>query len=104
MDKLNKFEINVLELLDVEVGNRLRKDKAMKILSSLRIPDSESIDLYRLWYFNQKVEGVEYSEMVIDRADTPLIKFTTKMSVLIKPERVEYLDNIDEELLEKLYT
>ena len=103
MDKLNKFEINVLELLDVEVGNRLRKDKAMKILSSLRIPDSESIDLYRLWYFNQKVEGVEYSEMVIDRADTPLIKFTTKMSVLIKPERVEYLDNIDEELLEKLY-
>lgn len=103
MDKLNKFEINVLELLDVEVGNRLRKDKAMKILSSLRIPDSESIDLYRLWYFNQKVEGVEYSEMEIDRADTPLIKFTTKMSVLIKPERVEYLDNIDEELLEKLY-
>ena len=103
MGKLNKFEINVLELLDVEVGNRLRKDKAMKILSSLRIPDSESIDLYRLWYFNQKVEGVEYSEMDIDRADTPLIKFTTKMSVLIKPERVEYLDNIDEELLEKLY-
>ena len=109
MDKLNKFEINVLELLDVEVGNRLsdskelRKDKAMKILSSLRISDSESIDLYRLWYFNQKVEGVEYSEMDIDRADTPLIKFTTKMSVLIKPERVEYFDNIDEELLEKLY-
>ena len=107
MDKLNKFEINVLELLDVEVGNRLwvdsYKDKAMKILSSLRISDSEAIDLYRLWYFNPKVEGVEYSEMDIDRAVTPLLKFTTKMSVLIKPERVEYLDNIDEELLEKLY-
>jgi len=41
--------------------------------------------------------------MEIDRADTPLIKFTTKMSVLIKPERVEYFDNIDEEILEKLY-
>jgi hypothetical protein len=103
MGKLSKFELNVLRYLDDMVKDTSLKGRTMKELEThMGLSQEESIDIYRLWYYNQK-DGVDYSEMEIDRADTPLIKFTHKMSLLIKPERVEYLDNIDEELLEKLY-
>ena len=103
MSNLSKFELNVLRYLDDMVKDTSLKGRTMEELEThMGLTKEESIDIYRLWYYNQK-DGVDYLEMDIDRADTPLIKFTHKMSLLIKPERVEYLDNIDEELLEKLY-
>jgi len=103
MGKLSKFELNVLRYLDDMVKDTSLKGRTMKELEThMGLSQEESIDIYRLWYYNQK-DGVDYSEIEIDRADTPLIKFTHKMSLLIKPERVEYLDNIDEDELEKLY-
>ena len=103
MSNLSKFELNVLRYLDDMVKDTSLKGRTREELEThMGLTKEESIDIYRLWYYNQK-DGVDYLEMDIDRADTPLIKFTHKMSLLIKPERVEYLDNIDEELLEKLY-
>ena len=103
MGKLSKFELSVLRYLDDMVKDTSLKGRTMKELEThMGLSQEESIDIYRLWYYNQK-DGVDYSEIEIDRADTPLIKFTHKMSLLIKPERVEYLDNIDEDELEKLY-
>ena len=85
MGKLSKFELSVLRYLDDMVKHPALKDRTMKELEThMGLSQEESIDIYRLWYYNQK-EGVDYAEMEIDRADTPLIKFTHKMSLLIKP-------------------
>ena len=106
MDKLSRFELKVLRYLDDMVKHTTFKEKTMKELTThMGLSQEEAIDIYRLWYYNQK-EGVDYSELKIDRGDTPLIKFVTKMSLLIKPERESYLDDmydnhIDE--LEKIY-
>ena len=87
MDKLSRFELKVLRYLDDMVKHTTFKEKTMKELTThMGLSQEEAIDIYRLWYYNQK-EGVDYSELKIDRGDTPLIKFVTKMSLLIKPER-----------------
>ena len=106
MDKLSRFELKVLRYLDDMVKHTTLKDKVMKeLVTHMGLTQEEAIDIYRLWYYNQK-EGVDYAELKIDRGETPLIKFIMKMSVLIKPERESYLDDmydnhIDE--LEKIY-
>jgi hypothetical protein len=106
MDKLSRFELKVLRYLDDMVKYTTSKDKAMKELEiHMGLSQEEAIDIYRLWYYNQK-EGVDYEELKIDRGDTPLIKFVTKMSLLIKPERESYLDDMfdnHKDELEKIY-
>jgi len=106
MGKLSKFELSVLRYLDDMVKHPSLKDRTMKELEThMGLSQEESIDIYRLWYYNQK-EGVDYAEMEIDRGDTPLIKFTNKMGILIKPEREKYLDDMfdnHKDELDKIY-
>lgn len=106
MDKLSRFELKVLRYLDDMVKHTTFKDNAMKELETyMGLSQEEAIDIYRLWYYNQK-EGVDYSELKIDRGDTPLIKFATKMSLLIKPEREKYMDDMidnHKDELDKIY-
>ena len=106
MGKLSKFELSVLRYLDDMVKHPALKDRTMKELEThMGLSQEESIDIYRLWYYNQK-EGVDYAEMEIDRGDTPLIKFTNKMGILIKPEREKYLDDMfdnHKDELDKIY-
>ncbi len=106
MDKLSRFELKVLRYLDDMVKHTTFKEKTMKELTThMGLSQEEAIDIYRLWYYNQK-EGVDYSELKIDRGETPLIKFVTKMSLLIKPDREKYLDNMfdnHKDELEKIY-
>jgi hypothetical protein len=106
MDKLSRFELKVLRYLDDMVKHTTFKEKTMKELTThMGLSQEEAIDIYRLWYYNQK-EGVDYSELKIDRGETPLIKFVTKMSILRKPDREKYLDNMfdnHKDELEKIY-
>jgi hypothetical protein len=106
MDKLSRFELKVLRYLDDMVKHTTFKESAIKELTTyMGLSQEEAIDIYRLWYYNQK-EGVDYSELKINRGETPLIKFVTKMSLLRKPDREKYMDDMidnHKDELEKIY-
>ena len=82
MGKLNRFELSALKYLDDLVKNVGDRIIAMKELTiHMGLTQEEAINIYRLWYFNQK-EGVDYSD--INVVENPLIEFVFKMSILSK--------------------
>ena len=100
MGKLNRFELSALKYLDDLVKNVGDRIMAMKELTThMGLTQEEAINIYRLWYFNQK-EGVNYSD--IDVVENPLIKFVFKMSNLIKSDREKYLNEMYDNHLEEL--
>ena len=102
MGKLSRFEISTLKYLDDLVKNVGDKIGAMKELTThMGLTQEEAINIYRVWYFNQK-EDIDYSN--IDLIENPLIKFVFKMSTLSPSSRAreKYFNEMYENHLEEL--